>query len=164
MLIGGVLVLEPGTVPFIGNALPAMVMRLAGVLLWGGVIAYVVMGHYVNEVKIWRWQITFPSSAMAVMQTVVAALEVAATATIAYTFLPVAPGLDYGTFLAIYIASYTAGLVASVPGGLGVFDGTHDAGAGRLCARDPYRDRHPDLPAVLLHRAPVRGGNHVRRP
>lgn len=124
VLIGGVLVLEPGTVPFIGNALPAMVMRLAGVLLWGGVIAYVVMGHYVNEVKIWRWQITFPSSAMAVMQTVVAALEVAATATIAYTFLPVAPGLDYGTFLAIYIASYTAGLVASVPGGLGVFDGT----------------------------------------
>ena len=124
VLIGCVLVLEPDSVPFIGQKLPIMLMRLVGVVMWGGVIAYVVMGRYVNEIRLWRWHITFPSSAMAVMQTTVAAAEVAATAAIAYTFLPSAPGLDYGTFLAIYIASYTAGLVASVPGGLGVFDGT----------------------------------------
>lgn len=124
VLIGSVLLLEPGTVPFIGQTLPSILMRLVGGAMWGGVIAYVIMGRYVDEIRVWRWQITFPSSAMAMMQTVVAALEVAATAAIAYTFLPSAPGLDYGTFLAIYIASYTAGLVASVPGGLGVFDGT----------------------------------------
>ncbi|AQU88291.1 transporter [Komagataeibacter nataicola] len=124
VLIGSVLVLEPGTVPFIGHALPSPMMRLVGCVLWAGVAGYVVAGRYVNEIRIWRWQVTFPSAGMAVMQTLVAALEVAATAAIAYTFLPVAPGLDYGTFLAIYIASYTAGLVASVPGGLGVFDGT----------------------------------------
>ncbi|GAB6968019.1 hypothetical protein JCM25156A_20560 [Komagataeibacter kakiaceti JCM 25156] len=124
VLIGSVLVLEPGTVPFIGQKLPIVLMRLVGVVMWGGVIAYVVMGRYVNEITVWRWRITVPSSAMAVMQTTVAALEVAVTAAIAYTFLPPAQGLDYGTFLAIYIASYTAGLVASVPGGLGVFDGT----------------------------------------
>ncbi|MCE2576445.1 lysylphosphatidylglycerol synthase domain-containing protein [Komagataeibacter sp. FNDCR2] len=124
VLIGSVLVLEPATVPFIGQELPTVLMRLVGMVMWGGVIAYVVMGRYVNEIRVWRWRITFPSSAMAVMQTTVAALEVAVTAAIAYTFVPSAPGLDYGTFLAIYIASYTAGLVASVPGGLGVFDGT----------------------------------------
>lgn len=146
VLIGSVLLLEPGTVPFVGNTLPAMVMRLVGVVLWGGVVAYVVTGHYVNEVKVWRWQITFPSSAMAIMQTVVATLEVAATAAIAYTFLPAAPGLDYGTFLAIYIAAYTAGLVASVPGGLGVFDGA------MMLALGPYVPATRIVTAILIFR------------
>ncbi|WP_182355299.1 lysylphosphatidylglycerol synthase domain-containing protein [Komagataeibacter europaeus] len=146
VLIGSVLVLEPGTVPFVGHMLPGFLMRLVGIVLWGGVVAYVVMGRYVNEIRLWRWQITFPSSGMAIMQTVVATLEVAATAAIAYTFLPDAPGLDYGTFLAIYIASYTAGLVASVPGGLGVFDGA------MMFALGPYVPATRIVTAILIFR------------
>ena len=60
---------------------------------------------------------------MAVAQVAVAALEVAATAAIAYALLPHGIRLGFPAFLAIYIAAYSAGLAAGVPGGLGVFDG-----------------------------------------
>ena len=36
--------------------------------------------------------------------------------------MPPTPGLTYLRFLACYLASYSAGLLASLPGGIGVFD------------------------------------------
>jgi uncharacterized membrane protein YbhN (UPF0104 family) len=71
-------------------------------------------------------------------------------------------GLDYALFLAIYIASYTAGLVASVPGGLGVFDGTMLL-ALTLVACLANSGRYFRIPAVLLHRSTVSRRWHVCR-
>ncbi|GAA4481921.1 lysylphosphatidylglycerol synthase domain-containing protein [Gluconacetobacter asukensis] len=122
-LIGAVLLLEPGAVPVIGAHLPHLVLSGIGLLLWAGVAVYIMLGLWLTQVRICRWTIVLPRPAMAFAQMLVAAAEVAATAGIAYIFLPPGIGLGYGVFLAIYIASYTAGLVASVPGGLGVFDG-----------------------------------------
>lgn len=122
-LIGAVLVLEPGAVPVVGTHLPHLVLAGIGLLLWAAVAGYILLGLWLTQVRICRWTVILPRPAMAFAQMLVAAAEVAATAGIAYTFLPSGIGLGYGVFLAIYIASYTAGLVASVPGGLGVFDG-----------------------------------------
>ncbi len=122
-LIGGVLMIEPGSLPVLGRTVPHLLLRLAGLIGWGIVIGYVVIASQYRQFQLWSLQIELPGVGMAVGQVVVATLDVAATAAIAYALLPPAAGLDYPTFLAIYIASYTAGLVASVPGGLGVFDG-----------------------------------------
>ena len=122
-LIGGVLLIEPGAVPFLSHALPTALLRLAGLAAWSVVIGYVLLSSRRRHLTLGRLHVELPGPRMAIGQVIVASLDVAATAAIAYTLLPPTPGLGYATFLAIYIASYTAGLLASVPGGLGVFDG-----------------------------------------
>jgi glycosyltransferase 2 family protein len=122
-LIGGVLLVEPASVPMLGERVPSLLLRLAGLAAWSIVFGYVVLSNRLDHLRLWRLQIELPGLRMAVGQVVVATLDVAATAAIAFALLPPTQGLGYPTFLAIYIASYTAGLVASVPGGLGVFDG-----------------------------------------
>ncbi|MBB2201805.1 lysylphosphatidylglycerol synthase domain-containing protein [Gluconacetobacter tumulisoli] len=145
-LVGAVLLIEPGAVPIVGRHLPHALLSGAGLLMWLGVATYILLGLRLSEVRLWRHTITFPSPGMAVAQTLVAAAEVAATAGIAYTFLPPGTGLGYGVFLAIYIASYTAGLMASVPGGLGVFDGA------MMLALSPYLQATQIISTILVFR------------
>lgn len=146
VLIGGVLIWEPSVIPMAGNHVPGAVLTLVGVLLWLVVLAYIGLAFRVREFTFRKWTISLPSPTMAVLQTVVAAADVAATAAIAFVLLPPEAGIDYGSFLAIYIASYTAGLVASVPGGLGVFDGA------MLLALGPYMPAPQILGVVLIFR------------
>ncbi|GAN68069.1 transporter [Acetobacter orleanensis NRIC 0473] len=146
VLIGGVLVWEPQVIPMAGSRVPSGVLAVVGVLLWLCVLGYIGMAFRVRTFTFRKWTVDLPSPRMAVAQTVVAAADVAATAAIAYVLLPPNVGVDYGTFLAIYIASYTAGLVASVPGGLGVFDGA------MLLALGPYMPAPQILGVVLIFR------------
>lgn len=146
VLIGGVLVWEPQVIPMAGSRVPSRVLAIVGVLLWVCVLAYIGMAFKVRTFTFRKWTINLPSPRMAVAQTVVAAADVAATAAIAYVLLPPGIGVDYGSFLAIYIASYTAGLIASVPGGLGVFDGA------MLLALGPYMPAPQILGVVLIFR------------
>ncbi len=122
-LIGGVLIIEPGSIPILGRAVYPLLLRLLGIIAWGIVIAYVLLSKRLKQINLGPLHIELPGPRMAIGQVLVASLDVSATAAIAYSLLPSTPGLGYPAFLAIYIASYTTGLVASVPGGLGVFDG-----------------------------------------
>ncbi|MGI4748001.1 MAG: lysylphosphatidylglycerol synthase domain-containing protein, partial [Janthinobacterium lividum] len=122
-LIGGVLLLEPGSLPMLSAKIPPLLLTLIGIGAWSVVALYVGLSARLKTVTLWRWTISLPGLRMSIGQVAVAALDVAATAAIAYTLLPEAIGLSYPAFLAIYIASYSAGLIAGVPGGLGVFDG-----------------------------------------
>jgi glycosyltransferase 2 family protein len=145
-LVGAVLVLEPGAVPVIGARLPHLVLSGIGLLLWAAVAVYILLGLWLTQVRVGSHTVILPRPGMALAQTVVAAAEVAATAGIAYIFLPSGVGLGYGVFLAIYIASYTAGLVASVPGGLGVFDGA------MMLALSPYLPPSQIISTILIFR------------
>ncbi len=122
-LLGGVLIIKPAAIPILDHAIPLLLLRLAGLAAWSVVIAYVLLSRGRTQFRLWRLTVEMPGPRMAIGQVAVASLDVAATAAIAFALLPPTPGLGYPTFLAIYIASYTAGLLASVPGGLGVFDG-----------------------------------------
>ena len=122
-LVGSVLLLEPGALRMLSSHVPPGLLTLVGIAAWTVVIAYVALSTRLPSVRLWRWTIPLPGPRMAIGQVVVAALDVAATAAIAYALLPADIGLGYPAFLAIYIAAYSAGLLASVPGGLGVFDG-----------------------------------------
>lgn len=146
VLIGAVLIWEPSVLPGLGTHVPQWVLAVVGGLLWLAVIAYIGLAFRVREFRFRKWVVALPSPAMAVMQTGVATAEVAATASIAFVLLPAGTGIDFGSFLAIYLASYTAGLVASVPGGLGVFDGA------MLLALGPYMPAPQILGMILIFR------------
>lgn len=146
VLIGGVLVWEPQVIPLAGKHVPGFLLTFAGIALWALVVAYIGLAFRLRQIKIGKWQVDLPSPAMGVMQTVVAAADVAATAAIAYVLLPAGVAIDYPTFLAVYIASYSAGLIASVPGGLGVFDGA------MLLALGPYMSTPQIMGVILIFR------------
>jgi phosphatidylglycerol lysyltransferase len=119
---GVVLVFEPDVVPGLGDHVPHVLMRGLGLICWGIVIAYVTMSRIRNHVTLFGHRVNLPGFRMAVAQTVLASVDVAVTAMIFYTLLPPVEGLTFLRFLGIYIASYLAGIAASLPGGIGVFD------------------------------------------
>jgi len=147
MVLGGaILFLEPDAVPFFGNHIPRWGMYLVGAALWGVVAAYVSLAKFIGTIRLMGNEVTLPDYRMAVVQVALATLDVAVTAAIVYQLLPDAPGLTYLRFLGVYVASYTAGLAANVPGGLGVFD------TAMLLGLEPYLQPPQILGAIVVFR------------
>jgi len=145
---GVVLVMEPEVLPWVGHgeAIPPWVAQVVGVVMWAIVAAYLLLSKVFPHFKAFGHQIDLPGFRMALAQVALASVDVAVTAAIFYALLPEAPGLTFAKFLGIYIAAYTAGLAASVPGGLGVFDGFI------LLSLEPYLPSAQVIGAVLLFR------------
>ena len=121
--LGGlVLVIEPEVLPGLGNHVPHWIMQALGLGMWGLVIAYITMSRIRSHVTLFGHRVDLPGFRMALAQTVLASVDVAVTAMIFYALLPKAEGLTFLHFLGIYIAAYIAGIAASLPGGIGVFD------------------------------------------
>jgi phosphatidylglycerol lysyltransferase len=121
--LGGlVLVVEPEVLPGLGEHVPHWIMQGLGLVMWALVIAYITMSRIRDHVVIFGHRIDLPGFRMALAQTVLASVDVAITAMIFYSLLPKAEGLTFLHFLGIYIAAYIAGIAASLPGGIGVFD------------------------------------------
>jgi uncharacterized membrane protein YbhN (UPF0104 family) len=123
MSLGGVILfVEPRALPWFGTHLPVGVLYGFGVLMWAIVATYVFLS---TRYPVLRWRthaVELPGWRMALAQVALATADVAVTASIFYALLPHAQGLTWLRFLAVYLGSYAAGLVANVPGGLGVFD------------------------------------------
>ena len=122
VLGGSILVWEPDAIPFLGNRLPHWVMYSIAGAMWAVVTGYATLSRVLGTVRIFGNAVELPGLKMALLQIILATVDVGVTAAIFYALLPDAPGLTYPRFLGIYLASYTAGLIANVPGGLGVFD------------------------------------------
>jgi phosphatidylglycerol lysyltransferase len=123
MVLGGIILFyEPGSIPFFGTMLPHWAMYCVGIALWAVVAAYVTLSKVVGTVRLFGHEAVLPGWRMAIVQVILATVDVAVTASIFYTLLPPSPSLTYLRFLGCYVASYTAGLAANLPGGIGVFD------------------------------------------
>lgn len=147
MVLGGIILfVEPQAVPFFGERSPRWVMYAVGAAMWAIVGAYVTLSTVVGRFKLLSHEIELPHWRMAVIQVLLATVDVAATATIMYSLLPHANGLTWLRFLGIYVASYSAGLAASLPGGLGVFD------TAILLGLEPYLDAPRIVGAILIFR------------
>jgi uncharacterized membrane protein YbhN (UPF0104 family) len=147
MVLGGlILVIEPGAVPFLGDRMPHWAMYAIAVLMWSLDVAYVTMARVLGKFTVFGHEVELPGLRMAVLQVMVAALDVAVTAAIFYSLLPDAPGLTYLRFVGVYLASYSAGLVATIPGGLGVFDGAI------LIGLAPYLEAPVIVGAIVVFR------------
>lgn len=147
MALGGmVLIWEPEVVPWIAENLPHWAMQAVGVGLLGVVASYILLSRFLPHFTLFGYRIDLPGFRMACAQTVLAGVDVAVTAMIFYALLPPAEGLSFARFLGIYLAAYTAGLAANVPGGLGVFD------TAVLVGLQPYVPAPQVIGALLLFR------------
>jgi uncharacterized membrane protein YbhN (UPF0104 family) len=145
-LAGVILLIDPGGVPFLGERVPRWTMYTAATVFLGIDIGYVVLARSVPHIRAFRRQIELPDWRMAVLQVLLATVDVAVTAAIFYALLPPTPGLTYLRFLGVYLASYSAGLLATLPGGIGVFDGA------MLLGLAPYLDAPHIVGAILVFR------------
>ena len=147
MVLGGVILfLEPEAVPFLGTLIPHWGMYLIGALMWVIVISYVSLSRFVGKFTVFGMQIELPHWKMAFVQVGLATLDVAVTAAIMYQLLPDAPNLTFARFLGVYLSSYSAGLAANIPGGLGVFD------TALLLGLEPYMSAPHILGAIVVFR------------
>ncbi len=147
MVLGGaVLVLEPEVIPWFGQHAPRWVLQACAVPLWGIVAAYVTLSLFMQRVRLFGHEVDLPGPRMALAQTSLAAVDVAITTLIFYVLLPEAEGLTYLRFVGIYLAAYSAGMLAHVPGGLGVFDGAI------LIGLQPYMPAPEVIGALLVFR------------
>ncbi|MEA2732115.1 MAG: glycosyltransferase 2 family protein [Acetobacteraceae bacterium] len=147
MVLGGsILFLEPRAIPFFGQHMPKIVMYGVGALLWVVVLGYVTLSKVFGRMKVGGHEIELPGWRMAIVQVLLATVDVAVTATIFYALLPSAPGLTWLIFLGVYVASYTAGLAANLPGGIGVFD------TAMLFGLEPYMGAPHIVGAILVFR------------
>ncbi len=146
VLGGAILFLEPKSVPFFGQYLPLWALYAVAALLWAIVTGYVTMSKVLGSVRIMGHRIELPGSRMALLQVTLATVDVAVTATIFHALLPPTPGLTWTIFLGVYVASYTAGLAANLPGGIGVFDTAMLFGLG------PYLEAPQIIGAIVVFR------------
>ncbi len=147
MVLGGaILFLEPKSIPFFGEHLPPWVMYAVGALLWAIVIGYVTLSRILGSVRLFGYQIGLPGWRMAILQVLLATVDVAITASIFYALLPDAAHLTWPIFLGVYVASYTAGLAANLPGGIGVFD------TAMLLGLAPYLHAPQIVGAIVVFR------------
>ncbi len=147
MVLGGIILFfEPTAIPFFGAKLPLSTLYGFGALLWAIVLAYVVLSRIFGVIKIRGHLVELPGWRMAIVQVCLATLDVAVTAAIFHALLPAAPGLTYLRFLGVYVASYSAGLAANLPGGIGVFD------TAMLLGMEPYLAPPQTIGAILVFR------------
>ena len=147
LVLGGwVLWFEPMSIPFFSRILPSWAFYSIGTLMWLTVGTYVAISSVAKTVRLRGHQFKLPTWRMAAVQVALASMDVAVTAAIFYTLLPPTPGLTYLRFLACYLASYSAGLLASLPGGIGVFD------TAMLLGLEPYLSAPVILGAILIFR------------
>jgi uncharacterized membrane protein YbhN (UPF0104 family) len=147
MVLGGaILFTEPQAVPFFGNLLSPYVMYAFGAGLWLTVAGYIVLSRWLGVVRVFGHEVELPGWRMAILQVLLATVDVATTAAIFHFLLPASSGMSYLRFLGVYLASYTAGLAANLPGGLGVFD------TAMLLGLSPYFDPSQIVGAILVFR------------
>ena len=146
VLGGAILLVEPHAIPYFGQHLATIILRGIGIGLWLVVVAYVTLSRAIGSFQILGHTIELPGWRMALVQVVLATVDVATTATIFFALLPAAPGLTWLIFLGVYVSSYTAGLAANVPGGIGVFD------AAMLFGLTPYMEPPQIVGAIVIFR------------
>lgn len=146
VLGGSILFFEPRALPFFGSRLPMWAFWAIGAAMWGIVAAYVTISRVAGAITFRGTTFSLPSWRMAVVQVALASVDVAVTSAIFYALLPNEPGLTFVRFLACYLASYSAGLLANLPGGIGVFD------TAMLLGLEPYLAPPQILGAILVFR------------
>src|SRR6202167_1726931 len=80
LVLGGtILFVEPSAIPFFGQHLPKLAMYGVGVLLWAVVLGYVTLSRVLKRVRIFGHEIRLPGWRMAIIQVLLATVDVATT-------------------------------------------------------------------------------------
>jgi uncharacterized membrane protein YbhN (UPF0104 family) len=94
-----------------------------------GLICLTLVGAYLLAVCLWRrpltirgWQLRVPSVALSAGQIAVTAVDWLLAAAVLYVLLPSQMDVPFVGFLGIFMVGQGAGMIAHIPGGLGVFE------------------------------------------
>ena len=129
VLLGGlVLVFEPEQLSRLEGLLPAALTnvdtsRLLGVAMLA-IVALYAAGSILRfkSRQIGKFHIEYPRPAIMGRQMIAAPMELLGAAGIIYFALPAEGNPGFFVVLAVFLASFSAGLVSNAPGGLGVFE------------------------------------------
>jgi phosphatidylglycerol lysyltransferase len=103
--------------------LPFTSLHPLGVIFLTLVVGYLLVCAYCKEsLKIWDWELPFPSPGLALAQIGLSSLDWLLAASVLYVLLPTIDALSYPLFLGIFLLAQIAGVSSQVPGGLGVFE------------------------------------------
>ena len=137
-------------------AMPADTRALLGVplpLLTGiGIFLVAVPIAYVAAAMVWRrpigfrgWRFVLPTRRLAVRQVVLCTADLLFASGTLYVLLAPNAGIGYISFLGIYLLALAAGLISTVPGGIGVFEAI-------LIAALPMIPDHQLLSVIIVYR------------
>ncbi|WP_013323809.1 lysylphosphatidylglycerol synthase domain-containing protein [Gloeothece verrucosa] len=119
---GTVFLVDPLTLPKILK-LPFDSVHPIGLIFLLLVGLYFVLSlKWKKAIKIGSELFAFPSSIISLSLIALSAIDWGIAAATLYLLLPSDPSLTYAGFFGIYILALTAGLISTVPGGLGVFE------------------------------------------
>ena len=128
LLGGAVLLFQPEQLSRLGALLPAVLtqsgtVRIIGVCALGFAALYATGSLlHLRPLKVGSFRIDYPRPEVMARQMIAAPMELLGAAGIIYFALPEAGNPGFVTILAVFLASFSAGLVSHAPGGLGVFE------------------------------------------
>ncbi|HKJ33280.1 MAG TPA: bifunctional lysylphosphatidylglycerol flippase/synthetase MprF [Balneolales bacterium] len=111
--------------PIIPNAvrIPFSSIRLLGLIFLLLILAYVAASFVLTKpLKIKEWELSFPSSGIALKQVLVSSVDWIVAGTVLYVLLPSGSPLSYIGFLGVFLLAQISGILSQIPGGLGVFE------------------------------------------
>lgn len=106
----------PGLTPAAVRGLGALLLVLAATYLAGSAAGR-------SELRIGRWAVRVPPLRLVLAQVAVSAADWVAAAGVLYVLLPPEAPVSFPLVLGMFLLAQVAGLVSTVPGGLGVFEG-----------------------------------------
>lgn len=124
LLLGITLLLEPASA-LTGLGVSVATLKVIGILLVLITAIYLLLAIFKKQpLSIGRWQFSLPNKSVAFQQVLFASIDLLAAAATLYILLPDTIQLSYPVFLGAYLIAIFLGVISSVPGGIGVFEGT----------------------------------------
>ncbi len=108
-----------------------------------GALLFLILGK--RAVSIGKYRIHFPVWYDGLLMLAVSITELACAAAALYILLPYQANISYVAFIGLYVIAVFAGLISTVPGGLGVFEAT-------MIALLPTVPAHQVLATILAYR------------
>ncbi|MGA2071611.1 MAG: bifunctional lysylphosphatidylglycerol flippase/synthetase MprF [Sedimentisphaerales bacterium] len=124
LALGGfTFVLHPQAIEH-GTHLPFKTTWPIGVIFLILLITYLIVTMVRKKtVTIRGWELAIPSSGLSLCQITLASIDWAVAGSVLYVLMTNIIDMNYPEFLEIFLLAQITGLISSVPGGLGVFEG-----------------------------------------
>ncbi|MBI3274582.1 MAG: UPF0104 family protein, partial [Methylocystis sp.] len=123
-VVGAGLVARAGAIAGIDHV-PTALNWLLGVMALAGVVGYIVWVSMARRrVRIRGFRLELPGLGLTLGQMVLGAADLCCAAGALFALLAPERGLDFFTFVSIYVFACILGVISHAPGGIGVFEAT----------------------------------------
>ncbi len=123
-LCGLVFLVHPPDIPAeLLHKMPIQDVRILGVMLLSVALAYFVACHFIRKpIQVFGREFVFPPLKIAILQAIVAGIDLIAAAGCMYILLPGDLNIGFIQFLPSYLMAQVAVVLTHIPGGVGIFE------------------------------------------